>query len=84
MHSKGAGIFTPWIQAWICTCGVHCVESILAGKEMWRKELEIGEMLREVDRFVGIIIIRRCREKAPLIVRIEEVVGWQRLWVWIS
>jgi hypothetical protein len=56
-------------------CGVHCVQGILAGEKMWGKEMK--GMLREVDRGHH---IRRCREKAPLIVMVEEVVGWQRLW----
>jgi hypothetical protein len=54
--------------------GVHCVESILARKEMWGKEMR--EMwLRGIW-----IVSSRCRKKAPLIVRVEEVVQWQHLW----
>jgi hypothetical protein len=56
-------------------CGVHCIKSILAGKEMWEKEMK--EMLRGVDCEQH---MARCREKAPLIVRVEAVVGWRRLW----
>ena len=39
---------------------------------------EVGEM--ETVRKVDHNCLVRCREKASVIVRVEEEVGWKRLW----
>ena len=43
--------------------------------EHWGKEMK--EKIRKQDR-EGLLL--KCRDKAPLIVRVEEGVGWRRLW----
>ena len=41
----------------------------------WGKEMK--ELVRVADHSR---LLRKCREKAALIVRVEELVGWRRLW----
>ena len=56
-------------------CGVKCVEEIMVEDRRWGKEMK--ELVRVVDHSR---LLRKCREKAALIVRVEELVGWRRLW----
>ena len=57
------------------TCEVKYCRRILDGVEHWGKEMK--EKIRKQDR-EGLLL--KCRDKAPLIVKVEEGVGWRRLW----
>jgi hypothetical protein len=65
----GEGVFGARGNVWCALCSGY----------FSRKENVGKEILREVDRGHH-NIISRCTEKAPLIVMVEEVVGWRRLW----
>ena len=57
------------------TCEVKYCRRILDGVEHWGKEMK--EKIRKQDR-EGLLL--KCRDKAPLIVKVEKGVGWRRLW----
>ena len=56
-------------------CEVKYCRRILDGVEHWGKEMK--EKIRKQDR-EGLLL--KCRDKALLIARVEEGVGWRRLW----
>ena len=50
-------------------------DSIISEDERWGPVMKT--MLRQKDRERH---VARCKEKAPLIARIEEEIGWKKLW----
>jgi len=52
-----------------------CTEKILMGEERWGREMK--ETVRKVDHSRCLV---RCHEKASMIARVEEEIGWRRLW----
>ena len=55
--------------------GVKLTDSIISEDERWGPVMKT--MLRQKDRERH---VARCKEKAPLIARIEKEIGWKKLW----
>ena len=56
-------------------CGVAVTEKLVNGDIHWSRE-----MIEDFRQLNHSRMLRRCSERAPLIVQVEERVGWARLW----
>ena len=61
----------------VCALSALLLFVLFKGVKVRRWGKEMKELVRVADHSR---LLRKCREKAALIVRVEELVGWRRPW----